>query len=63
MRTCRGKHDAKVVYDGTENYSTRIRWCAGCGAIYHPVRLLNGDLSKRMRWQHPHPNTIKRASL
>lgn len=63
MRTCRGKHDSKVVYDGTENYKTAIRWCAACGAIYHPVRLLNGDLTKRSRWQAPHLNKIKRPSL
>lgn len=48
-----GKHDARVVYDGTENFSTPIRWCARCGAIKHPKRLKNGDLSKRLHWQHP----------
>ncbi len=47
------KHDKRIIYDGTENYATVIRWCSRCGAIYHPKRLKNGDLSIKLYWQMP----------
>lgn len=54
MKVCsQFKHDERVIYDGTENYTTSIRWCSRCGAVKHPTRLKNGDLSKRLYWHFP----------
>lgn len=52
LQTCR-VHNARIIYDGTENYKTVIRWCSRCGSIYHPKRKRNGDLTKRCYWQAP----------
>lgn len=52
MKMCK-RHMERVIYDGTENYPTACRWCARCGAIYHPKRKKDGGFSKRLTWQLP----------
>lgn len=51
MESCK-RHMERVIYDGNGK-PTACRWCARCGAIYHPKRKKDRTFTKKLYWQFP----------